>query len=84
MGIFDSLKTQMAANKERWEKIDKIVERIHKRISFGDEISGSERSDTMTLLLLLVEQLRPLANTDSKQLDGLERDINKLLSGGMK
>jgi len=87
--MFKKLQEQMKESNERWEKINEISEKLRYLLD-NDLYSGEENFSVnimmVNLILLLVDQLRPI-NSGEEQVAKLQNDIQDMLGsimGGKK
>jgi len=78
MDIFDEINKQVKLNGSRWVEIDKVVNDLKKSL---DDILPARDRQMITLLLLLVEQLRPFSNT---KIEESQKEISDMIKGMSK
>lgn len=89
--LFKDLQKRAEEAEVQWEEIDEICGRIRKRLDMKDDkayldsIATSMEEDIASLLLLLVEQLRPLSSSKGqvKEMQDAMEVFNGLLTGGI-
>lgn len=82
MDILDQISGQIKKTEEQWKQIDTIVEKVKKRLNTDLGLDA----DLANLLLLLVEQLRPVGNL-GQEASKLQSEIMQMMSqfgGGKK
>jgi hypothetical protein len=80
MDIFEQVSEQIKKTEEQWKNIDQLVAKIKA------EPTKTNCSDLACLVLLLVEQLRPVGNL-GQEASKLQNEITQMLnvfSGGKK
>lgn len=64
MDILKKLEEKAKENQERWESIEELMNRVKKTVNGDSETRTQELTELNTaMLLLLVEQLRPMVDT---------------------
>lgn len=74
--IFAEVNKQMRESKERWTEIEKLAQELRHTKETAAVVSSETK--IISLLLLLVEQLRPLQSTMG-QAEDMQKEINNML-----
>lgn len=78
MSIFDELQKKAEENNERWESIDAVVQELN-RVRNDEGSSAKEIAElNSALLLLVVEQLRPMRES-SEAAKELKESLSSML-----
>jgi len=75
MNIFNEVNKQIKESKERWVEIDKLVSSL---TSVQGQTGSNTQEVLISLVLLLVDQLRPL-QASMGQAENMQKEINDML-----
>lgn len=80
--MFNDIQEQMEQSQRRWEEMNKIKQEIEENLKqHPDTATDQNNILTTKLLLLLVEQLQPVAGLDSQKLQDSLKGLIDAFSG---
>lgn len=80
--MFNDIQEQMEQSQRRWEEMNKIKQEIEENMKQNPNTATDQNNILTTkLLLLLVEQLQPVAGLDSQKLQDSLKGLIDAFSG---
>lgn len=81
MYTFEDLGQKLQESKKRWEDISALGNILEHELKTNPNLTAIEAT-TLKLVLLLVEQLKPMVDFDSTMLDDSLKEVLNVFTGG--